>query len=367
MIGNWQNRIQGDAFSGWTALEYIDLGMSPQSIVTTALANTHALRSLYLPDTMIDLGDGIISGSAVVTLSLPASLATKHSNAFGGTSLQTVHLRGVVNASRCAILAGLPNAIWVDYISGLTNGSVICDSVTVLVIAAPTPRPAATLHPHLNVELADQLILAPNETSETEGLVVRGSGVVECELDDEPVPLRLVEIKVMDDSHVIAKRLVIEASISLGVGSSLAPPSGEFIELADGLSIVLAGDNPARLPVLDLGFVGDNYVIVPSKVELIIPENATSEEPIHRVIVRGKTLKNCEQWKNAISGLPGWLIAKCEVIEKAGAHLLADEGEEIGLFVANPPPTDAFTKSLAYFRRRRTIRLTYGLFVFFLA
>jgi hypothetical protein len=349
-------QIEAHAFRE-SGLEYIDVGNSLQSIGDSASFSTANLHVLFLPDTLTWLGSGFCSSSGAAMLSFSGNLATVDANAFSGSNFQVIHLRGELGTSICTILSGLTAQIYVEPITGLQNGDIICESRTVMLVATPTPAPSST---PVALDPSNEVVLAPKSTTD---LVLQGSGSVRCEVSGFPVDLEVGRMTIFADSHAVAKHLVVKFGIELGEGASLSPPAGESIRLMNGVSVLMTGTDFDRLPLLDLGEIGESYSIVPSEIEIRMAEDRSSFGEFHRLIVKGRTLSNCEEWKERVSGLPSNLMAMCEPISGEGARLLAG-WPEIGLFVGEAPPTEFFTLPASNYGKRHMIRVSFCLFLF---
>jgi hypothetical protein len=171
---------------------------------------------------------------------------------------------------------------------------------------------------------------------------IRGAGVLKAIAD---FPLRVADLIVAPNAQIVAAGLVVETGIELKGNCSLA--ASDVITLRERVNLVFDVEEIREAPVLDLGEIGAPYRIVPNRLTVNWREAPTKvSEP--QLIVAGRTLGNCEDWKaklDASLGVGGPLEGLCKnvgVDGAAGRRIRADTGPaRMGLFIANraPPAT----------------------------
>jgi hypothetical protein len=137
-------------------------------------------------------------------------------------------------------------------------------------------------------------------------------------------PLVLGNMTIESGSDIAANDLQVTAHLRLNGDSRLAGVNRSEIELVNesvDVELVASGD---KVPFLDLGFIGDSYV-VPHVLKVVAPEGLTPEQltGFERRLVSGETLLNCEEWRRRIDMPSGSFTAEYRQI--ARARLLADE------------------------------------------
>jgi hypothetical protein len=140
-------------------------------------------------------------------------------------------------------------------------------------------------------------------------------------------------VTVESDTQVLAEGLVIQTSVRLESGSILEAVSLSAIGLVNGVRLEFHSETVQRLPTLDLGEIEGDYGIVPFTIDVSIG-SLTPSTNIHALIVQGKPLSNCDEWKTKVTGLPKGFEATCEVI-KGYCHSRRGNYPTIGLFIVS--------------------------------
>jgi hypothetical protein len=103
----------------------------------------------------------------------------------------------------------------------------------------------------------------------------------------------------------------VRSLVWLRAGATVSPSARQSIESRHGLSVILARDDLDRFPVLDPAGIGNACSIT--------PQTSPTPDGFSRLIVKEGTLRNCEDWRGAVSGFLDQLTTKCEAIENDGA------------------------------------------------
>jgi hypothetical protein len=188
----------------------------------------------------------------------------------------------------------------------------------------------------------DRLTVAENQPidvatlNQSRSVTIGGSGVLQAapryENERTPVELWLTVVQVEPQAQVVAKELVVQASLHLQSGASLMAAPFDKITLVPEVELEFRCGKAEDLPHLDLGEIGENYSVLPSLLKVVIDSSSSSDE-IHKPLIQGKTLSNCAEWQKKVTGFPSEYETKCETISGPGQSLLAD-GPVIGLFLA---------------------------------
>jgi hypothetical protein len=196
------------------------------------------------------------------------------------------------------------------------------------------------------VEVIDNRPIDVAALDQSRPITIGGSGILQAasryeEGSSSPTTqLWLTVLTIEPEAQLIGKDLVVQTSLRLESGARLAAAPLDKITLVPGVELEFHCDNLEELPHLDLGDIGENYSVVPSLLKVVI--NSSSSDEVHKPLVQGRTLSNCDQWKAKVEGLPREYEAQCEPVSSSGQSLLAN-GPVIGLFIVNsaPEPTKA--------------------------
>jgi hypothetical protein len=111
--------------------------------------------------------------------------------------------------------------------------------------------------------------------------------------------------------------LQVDAYLELHEGVSLRPPDGGSILLGNEVEIKFVASTVEGLPQLDIGVTG--VEIVPKVVRVVVEEEGAGD--VRMLVIRGRPFDKCEEWKEAIEGLPRGVEGECCSV--AGARILA--------------------------------------------
>jgi hypothetical protein len=346
-----------------TNLAEVWLGNSVTTIGGYAFAYADKLFEIFLPDSITSLDSDVFRSSPIAVISISGGLTGIDPEVFhysydwwydAPPTLQELHLRGPASASLCAAIAELPSAVSL-YASGV-SGNTICSDRAVTGEAprtiratkgVPPTRPATntpiesrTPSPYRSAKataqldaVPDRVIVADNQPidvaalNQSRPIAIGGTGVLQSGTEE----LWLTVVQIEPAARLIAKDLTVQASLHLQSGATLTAAPLDKITLIPEVELEFRCGKVQELPHLDLGEIGDGYAVVPSVLTVVIGSSSTSDD-VHKPIVQGRTLGNCDEWKKKVTGLPSGYEAKCETISSSSRSLMAN-GDVIGLFV----------------------------------
>jgi hypothetical protein len=345
----------------WLGSSLVEIGPAPpeDSFWPGAFYECNRLAHIFLPDSLEKLYPTVMSGNWLESISISGKIGSVPQRMFqldGDTQsfIQFIHVRGPVDSpSLCAALKQAYGAI---YASGVAS-TTICDTVSVQFKPSesiratkgprptrrvtdpplqtdpptfprspfPTPRPEVT---PVHISITDGGTVDPDKIDPSVPIVIGGTGF----LDPGNQQLWLTIVTLNKSADVIASHLVVQSSLQLSSGSSLQAAPNDKIQLEDNIVLEFNSDTLDSLPSLNLGDIGPDYSVIPLTLVIQIDDVNEFNDNLHQEIVAGRTLKNCEEWRKAVTGLPGNLDTTCDPIVNSGKMLEAG-GEVIGLFV----------------------------------
>jgi hypothetical protein len=192
------------------------------------------------------------------------------------------------------------------------------------------------------LDVAENQPIDVSALDQSRPVAIGGSGVLQAETRVEDgqttAELWLTVVQVEPQAQVVAKELVVQASLHLESGASLTAAPMDKITLVPEVELEFRCGNLGELPHLDLGEIGETYSVLPSVLNVVI-DSASSSDDSHKPLIQGKTLSNCGEWQKKVTGLPSGYETKCDTISASGRSLLAS-GPVIGLFVVKAKSDD---------------------------
>jgi hypothetical protein len=347
----------------WLGSSLVEIGPVPSasSYRPGAFYMCARLNYIFLPDSIERLYPSVLCGSYLESISVSGKIAGIPQGIFIGDYysailLESIHVRGPVDSSSlCDALKHVPTGTTI-YASSV-SGTTLCDAILVQPKPSesirptrrppptrlaprspteaelptlprspfPTPRPEVT---PLHISVADGGKVDPDKIDPSVPIVIGGTGF----LDPGNQQLWLTSVTLNKSADVIASHLVVQSSLQLSSGSSLQASPNDKIQLEDNIVLEFNSDTVDSLPSLNLGDIGPDYSVTPFTVVIQIEDWTRFSEDLHRELVAGRTLKNCEEWRKAVTGLPGNFDTKCDPIPNSGQSLQSG-GDAIGLFV----------------------------------
>jgi hypothetical protein len=183
------------------------------------------------------------------------------------------------------------------------------------------------------------MAISPAEIASAETMpVLEGSGLVYGQDGDLRAELTFTSVVIAAGAHITAEEVTVENSLELRNSAVLEPQTADKIQLRSGIALKFSGQDPGTLPRLDLGAIGSEHDVVPSTIEISITE--LPNEIGEQLIVQGRRLGNCEEWKAMLIGLPDSIEGSCKIINSPWSKVALGLDDEIGLFLVKKKGND---------------------------
>jgi hypothetical protein len=341
------------AFLQCSELGSVNLGTALVSLESQAFLRCPSLTQITLPATLQQIGSQVFAQSAIRTISLSGAIPNVDPEAFlEATSLSVFRISGEISESLCtALIAVLPTpTIYILDIPNFVDGSKVCDNaLTAFLYRDPTSPPPdyvpppATPVPTVDVQRSAHPIEATSDTEiHVEDIPVGVPVTITGEGDktsivgvsnDGPASLHFANLTVKGKEVTISD-LEVDAYLELQEGVVLKPPDGESISMRNDVEIKLVSSTVGKLPQLDLGVTA--VEIVPQAVQVVVDEAIAGD--VRQLIVKGKPFNKCDEWKDALAGLPSDVKGECDGVTSGrilasgerGLYLVRKEGEDDG-------------------------------------
>jgi hypothetical protein len=368
--------IEAIAFEHCSALPEVTFPETLQSIGFWSFGRCRSLKFVWLPDSLVELGQGAFTESGVTSFSIRGTIPvldlpfTTFDSEYT-SSLAEVHIRGPLGSAICSVVDDIdPLSLdWFVTVSSQVSAQFICTNVPYTVepdetirpsppqtnniprtqpasrSPTPAPTPLNTLPPNApeqEFKIEDTKYFNVDDIKTADKIpVLDGSGVISGEDNDKsPVELRFTSVVVAPGAKITADNVTVESFLELRDSAVLEPNPLDKIQLKSDVTLKFSGNTPETLPRFDLGIIGSDYAVVPSTIEIVIADSPGEvPDQQHQLIVKGRTLGNCDEWKVKLTGLPNSLEGRCEIVTSPGAKLAAID-DEIGLFLVKKQGND---------------------------
>jgi hypothetical protein len=155
------------------------------------------------------------------------------------------------------------------------------------------------------------------------------TGTIEGSLYDEPADLHFSNLTIKS-GDVTAVRLIIDDYLELRDYTKLQPPTGEAIMIAGGAVVKFVASSMPGLPYLNLGSTAGAET-VPARLEIVV--SGGYESGSEKLIVSGEPFGKCDEWKNALYGIPSGVRGFCEGLSTARRV----QAGPVGLYLKSEP------------------------------
>jgi hypothetical protein len=144
------------------------------------------------------------------------------------------------------------------------------------------------------IQLSDEHITVV--ASRTDPVTITGHGRLVGLLN---APFNLTDVTIADGSEVSADGLTVLRRLHMIGSAHLMGVSGDWVSLATGIDLIFTPSGH-EIPRVNLGSVGRAYATRPASITVNINAEDFSEPDLQAIrvpIVSGRTLSNCEDWR----------------------------------------------------------------------
>jgi hypothetical protein len=222
-------------------------------------------------------------------------------------------------------------------------------TVTPQISGTPQQSPTVTRSPSPTIRPIPVVVSGDTAISDflITPIVVNGSGTIRSEVDNL---LRIRTLTVDQGSQITAYGLSIQKSLVLLGNSVLSAGENDQIAFLPVVDITLQSDGAGGLPTLDLGLLGDEFNSVPESLAITGLAALDPAAVGARKLISGRTLGNCEEWKDLVVLDSTAFATECRTTASAARVLADDALPEVALFLvmspahvvsATPAPTES--------------------------